>query len=67
MINLHVRRVRGTPYKLVMSEWNVVGIFENKDHKEVFIDKNHFTAAHKKAAELVHARTFTERLEKTCV
>lgn len=61
-MKLDIRNVRNTPYKLVLNDWNVVGIFERKDHKEVFVDKKHFNEAHKNIAAIVHAKTLPERI-----
>lgn len=62
-MEIDVRRVPNTPYKVVLSNWNIVGIFERRDHKEIYIDSAHFSVAHKKAADILHARTLPERLK----
>ena len=62
-MKLDVKRVPNTPYKLVISDRNIVGIFERRDHKEIYIEKKAFSAAHNKIADMfVHAATLVERI-----
>ena len=58
MLNLNIRRVKGTQYKLVLSGWSIVGIFDN----EVFYSKQGMTDIHKSVCEQWHAGTFKERM-----
>lgn len=62
-MEIDVRRIPNTSYKAVLSNWNVIGIFERRDHKEIYIARDNFSTAHKKISDLVHARTLPERLK----
>ena len=61
-MEIKVKRIANSPYKVVLSNWNVVGIFERRNHKEIYIDSAHFSIAHKKAIDILHAKTLPERL-----
>ena len=50
-----------------MNGWDILGIFERKDYKDIYIERNNFRAAHKKIADTVHAKTIVERLEKVSI
>lgn len=62
-MNIEKRRVKGTPFTVVMYNWNTIGVFERKNGKEIYIDRKYFTPAMKKAADLIHALTMKQRLE----
>ena len=62
-MNIDLRKVRGTPYKLVLSDWCVIGIIERIDNKDTYIERSRFSKSHKKIADLVHARTLIERVK----
>jgi hypothetical protein len=58
MLRLNMRKIKGTPYKLVLTGWNLVGIFD----KNRFFDRSGMTAKHKRIADEFHANTLQERL-----
>lgn len=63
-MNINLRKVRNSPYKLVLYGPRIVGMFERRDHKEVFIDPKHFVKDHIRVVETyLHACTLVERLE----
>lgn len=62
-MNIDLRRVNNTPYKLVTFDSRVIGIIERKDNKDTYISSKGFTAAQKKITDLIHAHTLVERLE----
>ena len=57
--SLCMRKIKGTSYKLVLSGWTVIGIFEGKQ----FYSAKNMNKAQKDASEKWHASTFKERLE----
>lgn len=59
MLDLDLRKVRGTPYKIVLSRGQLVGMFDCGK----YIARDHLSPEHIKAAELHHAATFKERFE----
>lgn len=64
VLDLHVRNIKATPYKLVMNGWDVLGVLERRANKEAYIEKRNFSAAVRKIADKIHAQSFVERIEK---
>jgi hypothetical protein len=58
MLGLNMRKIKGTPYKLVLSGWNIVGIFD----RSKFFSKSGMSIEHRRAADIWHASTFSERI-----
>jgi hypothetical protein len=42
-MQLDIRKIPGTPLKLILSNKNVVGILERREHKEMYITKKNFS------------------------
>lgn len=55
-MELNVKKIHNTPYKLVLSNQKVVGLFERRDHKEAYVEKKNFSAGHRKLVELAHGK-----------
>jgi hypothetical protein len=55
-MELNVKKIHNTPYKLVLSNQKVVGLFERRDHKEMYVSKGSFSDGHKKLVELAHGK-----------
>ena len=60
MLDLGMRKIKGTPYNVVLSGWEIIGIFDRKK----FFSLKGMSAAHHKAANEWHASTFAERLAR---
>ena len=58
MLDLNMRKIKGTPYKLVLQGWNIIGIFD----KGKFFDRSGMTVTHKQEADKWHASTLQERV-----
>ena len=59
MLGLCMRKIKGTPYKVVLSNWNIIGIFDG----DKFFSKKGMKEKHLKAVAVWHAGTLTERIE----
>ena len=59
MLGLNMRKIKCTPLKVVLSGWDIIGIFD----KHKFYDRNGMTEKHMHAANVWHASTFKERLD----
>jgi hypothetical protein len=57
--DVQVRKLKGKPYKLVLLEWDCIGLF---DHGK-YVDKKSFNNDQHLAAAKFHAETMKERLE----
>ena len=57
MLNLSMRKVKGTSYKIVLSGWDIIGIFE----REKFYSKKGMTSVQKEVATKFHADIFKEK------
>ena len=53
-----MRKIKGTPYKVVLSGWEVIGIFD----KGQFFSLKGMSMEHKRVANQWHADSFQERL-----
>lgn len=58
MLGLCMRKIKGTPYKVVLSDWNIIGIFDG----DKFFSKKGMTDKHLKALDVWHAGTLPERI-----
>lgn len=57
-IDLTMRKIPNSPYKIVLSNWQVVGIF----NRNRFISAFNLTPEMKKVVNLFHAATLKERV-----
>ena len=60
MIKIDTRRIKGTPYKVVLYNWQIIGIFD----REVYTEKKNMTPELCRIADTFHAATLKERV--TC-
>jgi len=58
-MDIHIRRVKNTPYKIVLNSTNVVGMFENNQ----FISRSNMDDKLKQVAAQWHADSLIDRLE----
>jgi len=58
-IDLHIKRIRNTPYKLVFSREEVIGMF---DHNK-YVSKDNMNETHKGVVEQHHADNFVDRID----
>jgi hypothetical protein len=58
-MDIHIRRVKNTPYKLVFNGSDIVGVFENNQ----FISRSNMNEKLKHVAAQFHADTLLDRLE----
>jgi hypothetical protein len=59
-LKLEVRKIKGTPYKIVLSDWKVLGLFD----RDIFIEYKNLQPQQLRAANLHHAETFKERFQE---
>jgi hypothetical protein len=59
-MDIHIKRVRDTPYKLVINGHEVVGIFEH----DIFIARDNMNDKQKHIVAQHHADGFAERFEE---
>lgn len=57
-MDIHIRRIRNTPYKLVFSRNEVIGVF---DHNR-YVSKTNMNDAHKSVVARHHAGSFVDRI-----
>ena len=58
MLGLNMRKIKGTPYKVVLTGWDIIGIFD----RDKFFSKKGMMPQHQRATETWHASTLQERL-----
>jgi hypothetical protein len=58
LLGLEMRKIKGTPYKLVLSNHNLIGIFQGKS----YIERKNMSETQMRLADKFHADTFVQRL-----